>query len=274
MAKKVENHYLINGDQYESHALFIPYKDTYYKNVEDISDMDKATIALGTNYRKAIQECNPHIKLGTNSYVAKTKGDKVSKIYKPIEVFESNEKVQKILDSFMEYVDERNYSYYHSLGLDIANKDKVVSLVHNVVNSVKKHYNRSDIIAYNSIIAENIINSYLHNAYMFRTMINYTQLRNFIINYLHIVANKDVPTSYQLTQMNQFSNYINGLYQLESEDIKEALEEYKKLVLNAKDTIDMQKAIQEFREMIEERNQQMTLFDICPCEELKFLQKK
>ena len=264
MAKKVENHYLINGDQYESHALFVPYKDTYYKNVEDISDMDKATIALGTNYRKAIQECNPHIKLGTNSYVAKTKGDKVSKIYKPIEVFESNEKVQKILDSFMEYVDERNYSYYHNLGLDIANKDKVVSLVHNIVNSTRKHYAGKDILSYHSIIGDTIIDSFLHNAYMFKQMINYTQLRNFIINYLHIVANKDLPTTYQLAQMNEFSNYINGLYILEPREIKEALEEYKKLLLNAKDEEDKKKALEEFNQMTLERNKQLSLFDLFP----------
>ena len=59
-------------------------------------------------------------------------------------------------------------------------------------------------------------------------------------------------------------NYINGLYKLEPGEIKEALEEYKQLVLKAKDDEDRRKAIEEFNQMTREKYVQMNLFDMYP----------
>ena len=264
MASLKDNYYLINGDQYESYALFIPYNGEYYRSLKDISDMDKATIALGTDYKQAVQECNPNLRLGTSFYVAKSPVKNGPKIYKPIEIFKRTDKVDELINKFMQYVELRNYNYHHGLSLELSDKDKVVSLAHEIYSSLKKHYGNTELLSEDSIIGKDIKDSFLHNSYLFKRQIDYTQLRNFIINYLYIVADKSIPSAYQLHQMYEFSNYINGLYKLEPGEIKEALEEYKQLVLKAKNDEDRRKAIEEFNQMTREKYVRMNLFDMYP----------
>ncbi len=274
MAYLKDNYYLLNGDHFESSTIYVPYKGTYYKNVKDISDMDKATIDLDTDYREALQDCNPELKLGNQFYVAKYPYSQGVKIYKPIEIFTRDDKIDKVLNKFMEYVELRNFNYHKGNNLEISDKDKLVSFVYSIINSLSVDDKKNKMLGNTSIVGKDIKSNFQHNTYLFRRQIDYTQLRNIVITYLYIKAGKSIPTNRQIGNMIDFSNNIRNLYPLEPKEVAEALKEYKEKIISIKDEEEKKAVLEEFQKNTQERNVQMTLFDICPTDELAFLKKK
>ena len=264
MAKNY-NYYFLNGDQYESSAIYIPYRDSYIKNVKELSQFDLATLELGKDYMNAIQDANPTYKLGNQFYIAKDAN--TFRIFKPIEVFVDDNETSKKIDKMKEYAEERYYNYSKGISLELSNKDKLVSYVYSLYNSLTKEEQLQFMNSH--LIGSQIKNYFLHNAYMFKRLIDYTQIRNMLITYLYIKANKSLPTSYQLGKMIEFSNNIQGLYPKDPNKIKEALEEYKnELVSNADD------ARKDYEDKLKEENVQITLFDLTGDESVKILSKR
>ena len=265
MANRLDNYYLINGDSYESSTLYVPYQGTYVKNVKDISDMDLATIELGTDYVEAIQDANPTYKLGNRFYIAKDVDS--FRIFKPIEVFTRSDRIDKTLDTFREFSEERNYNFKKGLNLELDKKDKLVSFVYSLYNSLNDQ--EKELFMNSHLIGTQIKNNFKHNAYMFKRQIDYTQLRNMIITYLYIKAGQSTPTSYQIADMIRFSNNIQGMYPKDPEVIKQALEEYKAAIL-----LDQEKAKQDYLNKLKEDYVQITLFDLTGDESVKVLRNR
>ena len=264
MANKNDNYYLINGDQTDSRTIYIPYKGTYYKNVKDISDMDLATIELGTNLRPALEDANRIQKLDSLLYVGKYPYAKGIKIFKPVEIFKENPSISNIVGNFRDLAEERNYNYHNGNSVELTSKDKIARIASAILVNLTDTQRRI-MFEKNSILGKEVKSNYFHNKYLFDTQIaNYTQLRNLLINYLYIKAGKSTPTNYDLKNMSEFMNNINGLSQENPDDIKRALIEYKEALIKAKDEEELRLAEEAYIRKTHESFTQMTLFDAFP----------
>ena len=274
MGKKNDNYYLLTGNDIESKTIYIPYKDSYYKNVKDISDMDIATINLGTKFREILAETNPNTELARKFYIAKFPYAQGVKIFKPVEVTSDNFKTQNIIDDFRDIAEERNYNYHNDLKLDNVNGTRLINFAYDLLNDLNYSQKR-EIMGRSSIMGKKIKENYGNNQYLFEEQIaNYTQLRNLLINYLDIKSGKVIPSSGELARMADSLEYIDGLYPEESENIKRALEEYKAALLKAKDEEEKRKAEEELKKQTEAQFSQMNLYDMFPSSELAFLKYK
>jgi hypothetical protein len=273
MANKNDNYYLLNGDEVESTAIYLPYKGKYIKNSKDISDIDLASIELGTSFRESLQEANPKLKLGNQYYLGKYPYSKGIKIFKPVEVFEESDKTQRLVDSFREISEERNYNYYKGNSLESGNKDKILRLVYSILENLS-NLQKMKMFNSSSILGKDTKSNYYNNKHLFEEQIsNYTQLRNMLINYLYIKANKSLPYTKKLVMVSESLDSIQGLYPEEPDTITKALKEYKEALIKAKDEEDKKQAFEEYTQMTRNPYIQMTLFDVFQTEDLSFLNK-
>ena len=271
MANKNDNYYFINGNEFESTCLYVPYNGTYVKNVKDISDMDIATIELGTGIREALIECNPLVQLNNTNYIGKYPYAKGIKIFKPILISKETEESKRIVDRFRDLAEERNYDYYHGNKL-ILNEDKAKAMIESIMSKLTSSQ-KSTIFSKESIIGKNIKSFRYDNKYRFEEQLsNYTQLRNLLINYLAVKSGIQIPTNQRLANMANSIDNIKELYPEDPKVIKEALELYKIEIQKAKEEEERKKAEQEYNS--HKQYHQITLFDLTGDESLKVLDKK
>ena len=176
MANKNDNYYLINGDEIESRTIYVPYKGGYHKNVSDISDMDIATIELGTSFKDELKDANPIVKLGNQFYIGKYPYVKGIKIFKPVEIIKTSDDTNKIITTFREFAEERNFYYYHDKSLDIPNKEKVLELAYTILKSLTPAQKKI-LLSKESILGKDTKHNFINNKHLFEEQIsNYTQL--------------------------------------------------------------------------------------------------
>lgn len=275
MANKNDNYYMINGDQIESYAIHFPYKGTYYKNVRDISDMDLATLEQRENLRDVLQEINPTIELGNQLYIGKYPYSKGIKIFKPIEIFKSSDRIDNIVDKFIYIAEHRNYLYHSNKKLEFSDKEKekLVELAYAMIDDMT-FKQKDSVFSASSIVGYKVKHGRLNNKHEFeRQLGNYTQLRNLLINYLTIKANRSLPTNFQLNMISTHLENIKALYKEKPEEIEKALKEYKEAILKIKDEQELKRAAEKLTQDPNKQYEQMTLFDLFPCEETKTLTK-
>jgi len=273
MANKNDNYYLINGDPVEAKAIYIPYKGTYYKNVKDISDMDLATIELGESFRSSLIEANPKDKLGYSYYIGKYPYSKGIKIFKPVEILQSNFKSDKIVNGFRELAEERNYNYYHDKSLEPDDKSKSLKLAYEIIETFTPEQKRT-LLSSNSILGKEVKQNFYNNKHLFEEQISgYTQLRNLLINYFYIKTNHNIPTNFKLKNMQEALDNIKGLYTEDPEKIKKALLEYKEALLKAKTEEEKTQAKEKLVQSTS-NNVQLNLYDLLKTDEFAFLEQK
>ena len=274
MANKNDNYYFINGNNVESHCIYVPYKKSYVKNVRDISDYDMATVELGTDLRDALVDCNPLLNLNTYNYIGKYPYSRGIKIFKPIEIYKQDPYVKHAVDIFSQLIEERQFLYYNGKPLDLTNQYMVEQFINYVLSHLTPK-EKETVFSKQSIIGKNIKTYRIENAYRFMEQIsNYTQLRNLLINFINVKSGRFIPTTYKLKQMSDSLDNIEGLYTEDPDKIKQALEEYKAEILRVKSEEDKKKAQEELQKKTQEEYQQITLFDIFGDESLKSLKKK
>ena len=98
-------------------------------------------------------------------------------------------------------------------------------------------------------------------------------MRNLLINYLTIKANRSLPTNFQLNMISTHLENIKALYKENPEEIEKALKEYKEAILKIKDEQELKRAAEKLTQDPNKQYEQMTLFDLFPCEETKTLTK-
>ena len=234
MGYKNDSYYLINGTPAAMDAVVYPYRDYYVRNVKDISDVDIATISLGTSLKEAIKEVNPNIELTGKNYIVKYPYAKGIKVFKPIEVFKETPTTIKLTDSFMTIAEQRNYNYYHGIGLDEVNIDRILNLVYGILNEMSNRQ-KIEVFSRDSSLGKKIKDYYYSNKYKFeQQIVNYTQARQLLIDYLHFVAGKRMPNLQELYNVSYNQSNINGLMQEDPTSLTNTLKEYRDKLLKAK----------------------------------------
>ena len=274
MANKNDNYYFINGNNIESHCIYVPYKGSYIKNSKDISDFDMATIELGTDLKDALADCNPLLKLNTYNYIGKYPYSKGIKIFKPIEMFKEDKDIKHAVDCFTQFVEERQFLYYHEKPLDLTDQDLIEQFIDLILSSLTPR-EKEIVFSKKSIINKNIKVYRTENAHRFiEQLSNYTQLRNLLINYINVKSGRFIPTNYKLKQMANSLENIENLYPEDPEKIKQALEEYKAEILQIKSDEERKQVQEKLKKNTQEEYKQLTLYDIFGDESLKILKKK
>ena len=265
MANVNDNYYMLNGTEYGSETIYVPFKDGFVKNTSDISDLDLATIDLGTSLRDALVEANPTIKLREQYFIGKFPYERGIKIFKPIEMFKETERTVHVINGFRELAEERNYKYYKGSSLELDSKIKALELVYYMLKSLNDSDYR-DMFSYESILGRKIKEDYKHNKFMFeREIVNYTQLRNMVLYYLAYKADRRVVTRDQIKLMEESLKRIKGLYPEDPDKIKSALEDYKKLLLQVKNEEERRQAEEELkRKTVVPQYTQLTFEDVYP----------
>ena len=263
MGKINDNYYLINGTLSNMKALVYPYGKLYYKNVRDISDIDIATIDLGTELPDVLAETNPNIQLTSKNYIVKFPYAKGIKVFKPIEQFVLTSKSIKLVDSFRDIAEERNHKYYHDKPLSDENNPKVIHLVEDILNELTIRQKR-EVFSERSSLGKKAKEHYYGNKYKFEQQIsNYTQLRQLLIDYLYFIADKGMPTLYELYSIADSKEYISGLTQEDPKVITDAINRYKEGLLRVQSEEEANKLVSDLDKTFEEPYQ-MQLCDYFP----------
>lgn len=263
MGKINDNYYLINGTLSNMKALVYPYHKLYYKNVRDISDIDIATIDLGTELPDVLADLNPNIQLTSKNYIVKFPYAKGIKVFKPIEQFVLTSKSIKLVDSFRDIAEERNYKYYHDKPLSDENNAKILNLVEDILNELTIRQKR-EVFSEKSSLGKKVKEHYYGNKYKFEQQIsNYTQLRQLLIDYLYFIADKGMPTLYELYSVANSKEYISGLTQEDSQVITDAINKYKEGLLQVQSEEEANKLVSDLDKTFEEPYQ-MQLCDYFP----------
>ena len=263
MGKINDNYYLINGTLSNMKAIVYPYRKLYYKNVRDISDIDIATIDLGTELPDVLADLNPNIQLTNKNYIVKFPYAKGIKVFKPIEQFVLTSKSIKLVDSFRDIAEERNYKYYHDKPLSDENNAKVINLVEDILNELTIRQKR-EVFSERSSLGKKAKEHYYGNKYKFEQQIsNYTQLRQLLIDYLYFIADKGMPTLYELYSIADSKEYISGLTQEDPKVITDAINKYKEGLLKAQSEEEANKLVSDLDKTFEEPYQ-MQLCDYFP----------
>ena len=261
MANKNDNYFFISGDEIESQAIIFPYKGAYYKNVRDISDMDLATIDLGTNLKDELKDCNPNVNFDGHLYVGKYPYAHGIKMFKPIEITKSTNRINTIVDRFRDIAYHRNFLYYSNRKLDFDDKSKLVQLAYEMIQDMTQR-EKDIVFSSKSIVGYNIKHGRLHDKHQFETQIaNYTQLRNLLINYLRVKGDKKYASNYLLREMAKHIDNIRSLHTENSETVTEAVKLYREALLRAKDEEEMKKAAERLTTDTTIEYKQMNIFD-------------
>jgi hypothetical protein len=220
---------------------------------------------MGTRMVELLQDANPTKKLREQYFITKYPYAKGVKVFKPIQIFAENSKTIKVVNGFREIAEERRYNYYKDHKLVTGNPTRDLELVHYMLSTLSD-VDRANMFNWRSILGKEIKDNYYHNMYKFeQQIVNYTQLRDMVLYYLAFKSGRRVVQQDQIMRMVDSLPIINGLYPEDSDKIREALEEYRRVLREVQDAKARLEAEEQLKWKTEvPENAQLTIGDIYP----------